>query len=334
MNASRFEGRHEAVLASPATALPSDRRPVAGPIAILPVSRERFERAVEAAGGELAPLDQHTRGLIWLDNDGAADFAEVLRTHPGIGWVQLPWAGVEGFAEALRSQGRPGLVVTSAKGAYAQPVAEHILTLTLALLRELPTRIPARSWGAKEGASLYGLDVVVVGAGGIALEFLRLVRPFGVRTTVVRRSREPVPGADRTVTGDRLHEVLGSADVVVIAAALTGDTARLFGAPEFDRMKRSAYVVNIARGGLVDTSALIDALESGAIAGAGLDVTDPEPLPDGHPLWSAPNVIITPHTADTPEMTGPLLAARIRQNVSAFLDTGEFAGVVDPETGY
>jgi phosphoglycerate dehydrogenase-like enzyme len=99
-------------------------------------------------------------------------------------------------------------------------------------------------------------------------------------------------------------------------------------------MKPSAYLVNIARGGLVDTDALVDALASGEIAGAGVDVTDPEPLPDGHPLWSEPNCIVTPHAADTPEMTAPLLAERIRLNVEAFLGDGRFIGVVDPESGY
>lgn len=314
--------------------MPEERRPEAGPIAVLPAGGDRFETAVRDAGGAVAPLGDDTRGLIWLDNDGAADLAEVLRSHPGIGWLQLPWAGVEAFVEMLRAEPRPGLVVTSAKGAYAQPVAEHALALSLALLRNLRSRIRAHSWGSKDGSSLFGLDVVVVGAGGIAMEFLRLASPFGISSTVVRRRAEPVPGAQRTVRDDQLHEVLARADLVVVAAALTDSTSKLFGADEFEHMKHGAYIVNVARGGLVDTSALIDALESGAIAGAALDVTDPEPLPDGHPLWSARNVIITPHTADTPEMTGPLLAVRIRQNVSAFLETGEFAGLVDVEAGY
>ncbi|HEY8913459.1 NAD(P)-dependent oxidoreductase, partial [Lacisediminihabitans sp.] len=96
----------------------------------------------------------------------------------------------------------------------------------------------------------------------------------------------------------------------------------------------SAILINIARGGLVDTGALTDALAAGEIAGAGVDVTDPEPLPDGHPLWSEPHVIITPHSADTPAMIAPLLAERIRENVEAFLGDGRFVGVVDVEAGY
>jgi phosphoglycerate dehydrogenase-like enzyme len=99
-------------------------------------------------------------------------------------------------------------------------------------------------------------------------------------------------------------------------------------------MKASAILVNIGRGGLVDTDALVAALSTGRIAGAGVDVTDPEPLPDGHPLWSAPNVIITPHSADTPAMTAPLLAHRVANNTRAFLGRGGFDGVVDPAVGY
>lgn len=327
--------RHRAVMADEVTALPPERRPEPGPIAVLPEPEKRFVEAVEAAGGTVEPLSERTRGVVWLSNRDASAFPPVLEAHPGIGWVQLPFAGVDAFAEVLAAEDRPGLVWTSAKGAYAQPVAEHALVLSLALLRVLPKRLRARSWAEEpDGRSLYGLDVVIVGAGGIALELIRLLEPFGTRITVVRRSSSPVEGAARTVTTDRLGEVLHSADLVVVAAALTGGTRHLFGASEFAAMKPTAYLVNIARGGLVDTDALLDALRSGAIAGAGLDVTDPEPLPDGHPLWDEPNVIITPHQADTPEMTAPLLAERIRQNVRAFLDDGRFVGVVDPEAGY
>lgn len=292
--------------------------------------------AIRAAGGEVAELGAATRGLVWLTSTGAEELAEVLEAHPRIEWVQLPWAGVDAFTEVLqRHADAPLPLWTSGKGAYSQPVAEHALMLALALLRVIPTRVLARSWSIiPEGRSLYGRDVVLVGAGGIAVELARLLAPFGVRLTVVRRGTEPFAGAERTVTADRLREVLPTADVVFVAAAMTAGTSGLIGEAELRLMKSSAVLVNVARGGLIDTDALTDALAEGAIHGAGLDVTAPEPLPDGHPLWDEPRAIITPHSADTPEMTAPLLAERVRLNVEAFLDHGRFVGVVDPKAGY
>lgn len=335
MTSSGGSVQHRIVLTSPAEELPQERRPQPGPIAVLPEPEGFFVSAVEEAGGTVAPLSEDTRGIVWLSYSRAAEFTGILERHPGIGWVQLPWAGVDAFAGVMRptaAAGRP--LWTSAKGAYAEPVAEHALALILALLRELPTRVVARSWGPKIGRSLFGLDVVVIGAGGIAIELLRLLEPFRTRVTIVRKSSQSLPGADRTVTVDRLAEVLPGADVVVVAAAMTGDTAGLIGAAELAAMKPDAVLVNVARGGLVDTEALTAALASGAIAGAGLDVSDPEPLPDGHPLWSEPRALITPHSADTPEMTTPLLAERVKTNVRAFLDHSRFDGIVDPEAGY
>jgi phosphoglycerate dehydrogenase-like enzyme len=319
----------------PASPLPTTERPVPGPIAVLPWARAVFSDAVVAGGGQVASLSAETRGLIWLAPHGAAEFASVLEANPQLGWVQLPWAGIDSLADVVRDHARPGLLWTSGKGAYAQPVAEHAFMLTLALLREVPKRLSVRSWNpVSSGTSLYGRNVVIVGAGGIAIELLRLLEPFGAQTTVVRRGDQPVPGASSTVRIERLDEVLLSADVVILAAALTPETRGLFDARRFTLLKQSAVLVNVARGGLIDTDALIAALQAGTIAGAGVDVTDPEPLPDAHPLWDAPNLIITPHTADTPEMTAPLLAARVRHNVRAFLGDGDFAGVVDPAAGY
>ena len=327
--------QHRAILAVEAEPVPASERPEPGPIAILPEAEDRFVEAVRAGGGVVEELSERTRGLVWLSYKDAEAFAEVLETHPGIGWVQLPYAGVDAFADVLAAEARPGLLWTSAKGAYAQPVAEHALTLTLALLRVLPKRVRATTWGdVQEGRSLYGLNVVIVGAGGIALELIRLLQPFGAHITIVRRSADPVPGAERTVPSAQLGEVLPEADVVIVAAALTGGTRKLFGADEFRAMKPTSYLVNIARGGLVDSDALVSALRGGEIAGAALDVTDPEPLPDGHPLWDEPDCLITPHQADTPEMTAPLLAERIRLNVQAFVGDGRFVGRVDPEAGY
>ena len=330
-----------------ANALSADRRPHRGPITIVPAtatataphaaSEADFVEAVLSSGAELAALGPRTRGLIWLSYGGADELAATLESHPSIDWVQLPYAGVDAFAGLLASYAdRPLPLWTSAKGAYSQPVAEHALTLTLALLRVIPERVRATSWpkGPKTGTSLFGLSIVIVGAGGIAVELIRLLEPFGAHVTIVRRSAGDVAGAERTVTSDRLREVLPFADVVVIAAASTAGTRRMFSSAEFAVMKRSSVLVNIARGDLVDSDALVAALAMGEIAGAGLDVTDPEPLPDGHPLWTAPNILITPHSADTPAMTAPLLADRIRDNVAAFVGDGRFIGVVDPRAGY
>jgi phosphoglycerate dehydrogenase-like enzyme len=310
-------------------------RPTAGPIAVLPEAKPMFVDAVLAGGGTVEPLSPGTRGVVWLSEKNSDALEAVLDSHPSIEWVQLPWAGVDAFSGILsRFADRPFPLWTSAKGAYSEPVAEHALALTLALLRRFPQKVRAGRWVEKSGTSIFGLNVTIVGAGGIAKEIIRLLAMFDARVTVVRRSAEPMPGAERTVTSEGLAEVLPTADVVIIAAAATGETSRLFGEAEFGLMKESAVLVNIARGALVDTDALVDALRSGTIAGAGLDVTDPEPLPDGHPLFSEPSCIITSHSADTPEMTAPLLASRVRLNVEALRSGDGFAGVVDPVAGY
>lgn len=326
---------HRAVVTDAGAPLPVDA-PTAGPVAILPRSADLHVEGVRSAGGTVGELGDDTRGIVWLDARDPDGLAAALSRAPGVGWVQLPFAGVDAFAHLIAEHG-DRVLFTSAKGAYAEPVAEHALALTLGTLRVLQQRARATSWATEpEGVSLYGRNVVVVGAGGIALEYIRLVAPFEVSVTVVRRSSDPVPGADRTVTTDALDDVLPDADVVVVAAAMTAGTSKLFGAEQFRIMKPSARLVNIARGGLVDTDALVTALREGQIAAAGLDVTDPEPLPDGHPLWSEPGAIITPHQADTPDMVAPLLAERVRTNTGAFLSgTGDgFVGVVDPAAGY
>jgi phosphoglycerate dehydrogenase-like enzyme len=326
--------QHQAVQGAPDPALPEDRRPTPGPIAILPEPVEEFAEAIRSAGGEIGELGPDTRGIVWTSVSRAGELTDALSACPQVQWVQLPFAGVDAFASALRDYDRDDLVWTSAKGAFAEPVAEHALALALAALRMLVLRARATTWGPSDGQSLYGLNVVVVGAGGIAVELLRLLEPFRVTVTVVRKSPGELAGADRTVTADRLDEVLPDADVVVLAAASTDGTRHLLDADRLASMKRTSVIVNVARGPLIDTDALVTALRDGTIAGAALDVTDPEPLPDGHPLWSLDNCLITPHTADTPAMTTPLLAERIRRNVEAFLGTGRFVGIVDPTSGY
>ena len=220
------------------------------------------------------------------------------------------------------------------KGAYAEPVAEHALALLLAGLRYLPERARAGSWGQPAARTLFDQPVTVLGGGGITIALLRLLEPFRARVTVVRRRAEPVAGAVRTVTDSHLGEALAGARAVVLTLALTPQSRRMIGQKELEVMDQQAWLVNVARGALVDTAALVGALRSNQIGGAALDVTDPEPLPAGHPLWDLPNCLITPHTADTEQMTEPLLAARIAENVRRLAAGHELEGRVDPDLGY
>jgi len=144
----------------------------------------------------------------------------------------------------------------------------------------------------------------------------------------------PVPGAVRTVATGQLAQALPGARAVVITVALTPQTRGLIGQAELAAMAPDAWLVNVARGGVVDTEALTAALQKRQIGGAALDVTDPEPLPDGHPLWDLDNCLITPHTADTEEMTQPLLAGRIAENVRRLAAGTELVGLLDPGLGY
>ena len=270
--------------------------------------------------------------MVWTDPGAVEELRDVLRAYPGISWVQLPMAGIERVAEAGVLDRRRRW--TSAKGAYAEPVAEHALALLLAGLRYLPERARARSWGQPAARTLFDQPVTVLGGGGITIALLRLLEPFRARVTVVRRRAEPVAGAVRTVTPSHLGEALAGARAVVLTLALTPQSRRMIGQKELEVMDQQAWLVNVARGALVDTAALVGALRSNQIGGAALDVTDPEPLPAGHPLWDLPNCLITPHTADTEQMTEPLLAARIAENVRRLAAGHELEGRVDPDLGY
>ena len=301
-------------------------------IAIGPRPTEWVKEAIRRGGGEPVGLSEAPVGLVWTDVGAVNGLRALLDSHPGILWVQLPLAGVERIVEA-------GVVDrtrqwTSAKGAYAEPVAEHALALLLAGLRRLHERAQAGSWGKPGGATLFDRQITVVGAGGVATALLRLLEPFRAHVTVVRQKPEPLAGASRTVGVEHLPEALASVQAVVLALALTPRTRRLIGRAELEGMAPGAWLVNVARGELVDTEALVESLQRGHIGGAALDVTDPEPLPDDHPLWTLPNCLITPHTADTEEMTRPLLADRIAENVRRLANGEELVGRVDPDLGY
>jgi phosphoglycerate dehydrogenase-like enzyme len=299
-------------------------------VAIEPKSFVEYETAVAGAGAKLAELDANVGALIWTDYSQPAALANLLAENPQLEWVQLPFAGVDAFASVLQNP----VVFTSAKGSYREPVAEHALALCLALARKLPERVVAKSWGKKFAVSLYDSHVLIVGGGGIAEELVSLLAPFKCRVTVVRKHTADVEGATETVAFERLDEFLPQADFIVLAAALTSETLYLFDARRFSLMKPSAYLVNVARGKMIDSGALMDALRNETIAGAAVDVTDPEPVPDGHALWTTPNLLITPHTADTNAQVVRLFSQRIDANVRAWLTGSDWVGRVDPQLGY
>lgn len=311
-------------------------RPTAGSVAVEPEQLPLFVDAAVRGGATVEPLSSATRGLIWLSEKRSDELATILATHPHIEWVQLPWAGVDGFRALFATiDHETAPVFTSAKGSYAEPVAEHALTLVLALQREIPSKSRQARWQEnRTGLSLYGNHVVIVGAGGIAIELIRLLQPFRADVTVVRRTETPLAGASRTVTTEGLRDVLPTADVVVLAAASTDHTHHLLGREEIALLPSHAVVVNVARGALLDSDVVLDALRADRLWGVGLDVTDPEPLPADHSLWLEERCVITSHSADTPLMTQHLLATRIERNVRAFVGDAEFVGLVDTRAGY
>ncbi len=301
-------------------------------VAVKPFAAPFATEAVVAGGGSVVDDVKAAEGLVWLDPFRTDDLAETLHTAPDVRWVQLPSAGIDRVAGAgLLDRDRTW---TSAKGAFSEPVAEHALALALAGLRQLSERAQATSWGKPAGLSLFDHRVTIVGGGGITTALLRLLEPFRTEATVVRRKPEPVPGAAHTVPASELRAVLPGSLLVILALALTPETVHIIGKNELACMDDKAWLVNVARGRHVDTDALVVALADGSIGGAALDVTDPEPLPEGHPLWSARSCLITPHTANTFDMVIPDLAERIRVNVAHLRDGRPLDGLVDVDAGY
>ncbi len=286
--------------------------------------------AIRAGGGVTVDDPADAEAMIWLDPHDPSQLAPMLASGPGIGWIQLPFAGIDPFLGHLA----PDRIWTSGKGVYADPVAEMILAMLLAGFRNLTGYARERTWSARVGRNLFDAKVVVLGGGEITRALLPMLAPFRCRVTVLRRLAEPFEGAARTGTLDDLHAELADADAVVIALALTAETEHVIDAAALAVMPAHTMIVNLGRGRHIDTDALVVALAEGRIGGAALDVTDPEPLPDGHPLWTEPRCLITPHTGNTPEMGIPLLEARVRDNVARFAAGEPLVGLVDVEAGY
>ena len=289
--------------------------------------RPRLVAAVEAAGAQVVPAAEAT-ALVWADPQTPEAFPGLL--HDQLEWVQLPYAGIDPFLHMLDGD----RLWTCGKGVYAQPVAEAALGMLLAGFRHLAAYAREITWAAPVGQNLHGANVVILGGGGITEELIPLLTPFGCHVTVLRRTASDFPGADSTRTLADLHRVLPDADAIFVALALTPETQQVIGGAELALMKHTAWIVNVARGGHIDTAALVTALQDEAIGGAALDVTEPEPLPDGHPLWTLPNCLITPHVANTPEMGLELLARRVTSNVERYLADQQLLGPVNTKAGY
>ena len=304
-------------------------------IHIAPLATDELTAAVERGGGVVVEDPAEAEGLIWINPRDPEGLKDLLQ-RSSAKWIQLPFAGIESFVAAGVID--PARTWTCTKGVYGHACAEHALALMLAAARCLPTHARERKW--REGGfgsperRLAGATVLIVGAGGIGRALIEMLQPLRARVLAMNRSGRDVPGAAEMTTTARLAEVVPQADFVVITAASTPETHQLFDGDLIGRMKASGWMVNVARGEIVDTEALVSALEEGRIGGAALDVTDPEPLPPDHPLWRLDNVLITPHVANTWDMAVPELVALVERNVGHFTRGEPLEGVVDTELGY
>ena len=274
--------------------------------------------------------------------DGRLVSADLLAKADRLVWVHSPSAGVERLVTLPGVKDRASLVLTNARGVHGPAIADHAMGMLLSLTRQLPTYAAAQArheWARDvpegEAIALHGKTMLVVGIGGIGEEIARRAHGFGMRIIATRRSDSPSPAfVERVGKPGDLGAMLPEADVVAICVPLTPETQNLFDAAMIGRMKPGSYLINIARGRIVETDALIAALNDGRIAGAALDVTDPEPLPKDHALWDAPNVLITPHVAADGELTDQRWWALLKENIRRFGAGEPLLNCVDVAAGY
>jgi phosphoglycerate dehydrogenase-like enzyme len=266
---------------------------------------------------------------------------EVLATARSVQWIQLMTAGVEGCVRIPAVHERD-VLITNMQRISGPVIAEHAIAVALAFTRGLDLYIPAqarRQWQRitppGRMSVVKGKTLLVVGLGGIGTEVAQRAHALGMRVIATRASGRSGPEYVSYVgLPDELPKLASEADFVVNTAPLTAQTRGVFDAAFFARMKPSAYFINVARGGSVATTALVNALRNEQIAGAGLDVTDPEPLPPDHPLWQAPNVIITPHVSAESDLGFDAQLAVVKENVRRYVAGERMLSVVDVEAGY
>ena len=264
-----------------------------------------------------------------------------LDAAPHLRWAQSWSAGVERYVAIPELMSRDEVVLTNMKGMYGPVIAEHVFAMLLSGTRNLPYFIEADRRGEwaedpdEPPGALQGQTLLVVGLGGIGSEVAQRADAFNMRVlATVRTRRAAPPTVDVLGTAEDLEALLPQADIVVLAVPLTDETRGMIDAEALALMKDGAWLVNIARGPVVDTDALVEALDSGKIGAAFLDVTDPEPLPAGHPLWSRENVFITPHIAAWAELSAERRQALMLENMRRFGAGEPLLNVVDKAAGY
>jgi phosphoglycerate dehydrogenase-like enzyme len=274
--------------------------------------------------------------------DGRFCSSEMLQAAPELVWVQAGSAGVERYLRVPELVGREEIVLTNMRGAASSAIADHAFAMLLALTRRLEPRMAAaregrwqRELDGPDPVALEERTMLVLGLGAIGTEIARRADGFGMRVVATRRSDRPSPDfVDRVERPERTLELLAEADVVAVCLPLTDETEELLDAEAFTAMKPGAFLVNVARGRIVDHDALLAALESGHLAGACLDVTEPEPLPADHPLWRRPDVLITPHVAGRAALSSGRWNAMYLENLRRFAAGEPLLNVVDKAAGY
>jgi phosphoglycerate dehydrogenase-like enzyme len=265
-----------------------------------------------------------------------------VRGGKNLKWVQVMSAGVENvlFMSGGSDLRDSNIVLTNNKIVQGPEIADHAMAMLLTLSRNLRKYIAddlQENWEGRrfEGIELNGKTAVVIGVGGIGMQIATRAWAFGMNVIGVDPEDKPFsPFVKKVVKPDQLDEVLPQADVVFISTPHTEKSHKMMGAREFELLKPHSYFVAVSRGGIYDMGGLVKALDSKRLAGAGVDVTDPEPLPKGHALWKFNNVVITPHIAGRSDRDNERMVGTIKENIKRFVDGRPLINVVDKQKGY
>jgi phosphoglycerate dehydrogenase-like enzyme len=324
------------VLATPAFGAPLppemvSRVEAVGPVRVVPISAEGRAHDDDEAALESARI-------LFRGGLSAGVLEHLLTRTPNLEWIHSVSAGVERVA--IPGVVSRGVVVTNGRGVFSRPIAEYVVMMLLAIARRLPQLVELqreRTWQPLGGRELSGMTLGILGFGSIGADVAALLQPFGTRILATRRHPERGPGAAsnvRLLSSDHLSELLQASDVVLVALPLTEQTAGIISAEELQQMRPDAWLINIARGRLVDEAALRRALETGSIGGAVLDVFTEEPLPTDSPLYRTPNLLLTPHSSWASDRVADRSIDLFVDNLRRYLAREPLHNVVDLQAGY